>query len=184
MFLCWDKYLPSLNSLQGKTSLDLKVHMWFQEHHWAAALQIALNFFPWKKYLKISWEKYSYALFSLGLCFFSVPCFQKYPLLKITGTDFLVFSSERKKANYHSSFYRSLIHTAKLLHLLLPSPLFQNKLAQICLFFFSKLFLWKLASPCTFHAQCCKSSPARAHCHQRSRITLRVLMENQRCTDI
>lgn len=29
------------------------------------------KYFPWKKYLKICWETSSYALHSLGLCFFS-----------------------------------------------------------------------------------------------------------------
>lgn len=63
------------------------------------------------------------------------------------GTDFLVFPLERRKANDHTSFYQSLIHIAKLLHILLPSPFFQNKLAQICSFFFSKLYFLLLPVP-------------------------------------
>lgn len=94
----------------------------------------------------------------------------------------MVFPPERRKANDHRSFHRSLIHIAKLLDILLPSPLFQNKLAQICLFFFSKLWFLKLyfilPSSCTFHSQCCKSFPARVHCHQQIRITLCVLVKN------
>lgn len=101
-----------------------------------------------------------------------VPCFQKYPLLKIMGTDFLVFPLERRKANDHTSFYQSLIHIAKLLHI---SFFPKQTSSDLLIFLLQTLFL---ASSYTFHAQCCKSCPARAHCHQQSRTTTCFIEKN------
>lgn len=129
-------------SLKGKTSMDLKVRVWFLEHHWTAVLQIALNFFPWKKYLKISWGTYSYAVLCLGLSLFRTT-FPEISSAENHKHWLLVLPFRERKANYHSSFYRSLIRIAKLLQILLPSPLFQTKLGQICPFFISKAWFLK-----------------------------------------
>lgn len=59
MFLCWDRYLPSVNLCKVKPAWIWKSMYGF----WSTTEQ--------QKYVKISWVTYSYALLSLGLYRFS-----------------------------------------------------------------------------------------------------------------
>lgn len=154
MFLHWDRYPPSVNHWKVKAAWIWKstYNLWSttEQQYSRLLLNISRKEIPTEFLSKIFLcitvfmiISFQYHVSRNILCCKSQPLTSPYlpPRDKLPP----------RKTNNHSPFYRSLTHVAKLICILLQSPLFQTRLAHICPFFFSEAsFLKALLYSCFF----------------------------------